>query len=54
VEPSMVVVGGKVASLRQAYSQEAGMPAVGPQLNFTHKFTYDFGRALEPEAGGIE
>ncbi|MCH8268484.1 MAG: amidohydrolase family protein [Acidobacteria bacterium] len=54
VEPLMVVLGGKVASLREQYASEAGMDAVGPQLNFTHKFTYDFGRALEGSAGGIE
>jgi predicted amidohydrolase YtcJ len=54
VEPLMVVVGGKVASLRQQYSQEVNMPVMGPQLTFSHKFTYDFGRALEPESGGIE
>jgi predicted amidohydrolase YtcJ len=54
VEPLMVVLGGKVASLRNEYANEAGMAAVGPQLKFTHKFEYDFGRALQPEAGGIE
>ena len=54
VEPLMVVLGGKVASLRQEYAPEAGMAAVGPQLDFTHKFTYDFGRALEESMGGIE
>lgn len=54
VEPRLVVLGGKVASLRQEYSQKVGLPAVRPQLKFTHRSTYDFGRALEPEAGGME
>ncbi len=35
VYPLMVVVGGKTIVLREEYARELGLPAVGPQLQFT-------------------
>ena len=47
VIPLMTVLGGKTMVLREELAKELGMPAVGPQIKFAYKATYDFGRALK-------
>ncbi len=51
VTPLMTVLGGKTMVLRQEFARELGTPAVGPQIKFAYKATYDFGRALKPASG---
>jgi hypothetical protein len=51
VYPVMTILGGKTIALRQEFAKELGANAVGPQLNYSFKYTYDFGRALQPSKG---
>ena len=42
VYPLMTVLGGKTIVLRDEYAKESGMPAVGPQIKFEYKTSFDF------------
>ena len=46
VFPLMTVMGGKTIVLREELAKDLGAPAVGPQLKFQFKTTYDFGDAV--------